>query len=205
MTKATNTVKNIAAKANPVVVEKTLKANAKAFAKPVNDPIAEAFTAQAETLINDAVKAFDKAGKKGLELVNAWLTAGMYTEQISRLCEGNTKKVNALIKGTKLEDVSRQDRNDAAFLYLNEDALMEGIKSGDIKAGGANYMRKQLKKLQEPKAPESDDSQGEEEEATQESNTPVTAESLAAYVVEQMTKAGITLVDFEDALMEAIK
>lgn len=206
---ATNLKPNANVKAVPTT-KKVTKANAKQFAKPnkpVNNPEAEAFSAQAQTLINDAVKAFDKAGKKGMELVRAWLDAGMYTQQISDLCKGNTKAVNALIKGTKLEDVSRQDRNDAAYLFANESVLMDGLKAGTIKAGGANYMRKQLKKLLEPVAEdkpesESDDGQSDTTEAKADGHT---AESLAAYVVEQIAKNSITLVDFENALMDAIK
>lgn len=193
-------------KANPTVTKKVAKANAKQFAKPVNNPEAEAFSAQAQTLINDAVKAFDKAGKKGMELVRAWLDAGMYTQQISDLCKGNTKAVNALIKGTKLEDVSRQDRNDAAYLFANESILMDGLKAGTIKAGGANYMRKQLKKLLEPAKDETEESTEEVGQSDNEAQAEGhTAESLAAYVVEQIAKNSITLVDFENALMDAIK
>ena len=201
-----------AAKANPVAVAKAIESNAKSFTKPnkvITEAIAEAkeFSATAKDLINHAVKAFDKADKKGLDLAKAWLDAGMYVQQISELCEGNTKKVKALLEGTKLEQVSRQDRNDAAYLYLHETLLLDAIKAGTIKAGGANHMRKQLKKLMEP-TPVEAVAEGEASDATEatiKDSPQVTAQSIATRVASELFKHGISLKAFEAELIKAMQ
>jgi hypothetical protein len=139
------------------------------------------------------------------------------------------KEFGKQIKTTSLKVISQQDRNDLMWLASNWKKLEELRSNGTLQSNSVGVLRKQFRELSKnseadktPKgvtakstsskaksAPTTTVAEQRDgmasKDASNKQSPKVTADALAKMVVDQLTKNGISVADFENAFESALK
>lgn len=138
------------------------------------------------------------------------------------------KEFGRQIKATALKVISQQDRNDLMWLASNWDKIEDLKSKGDLSSNSVGVLRKQLRELESnkvadktpkgvtakstssksktsPTATVAEQRDGMAKQTESVAPSKMTAEALAKMVVDQLTKNGISVADFENAFEKALK